>query len=38
MKVWIFKGEILGHDPMATDRLMLDAQTSAVRSARDERR
>ncbi len=38
MKVWIFKGEILGHDPMATDRLMLDAQTSGVRPARDERR
>ena len=38
IKVWIFKGEILGHDPMATDRLMLDAQTSGVRPARDERR
>lgn len=38
VKVWIFKGEILGHDPMATDRLMLDAQTSGVRPARDERR
>ena len=24
---WIFKGEILGHDPMATDRLMMEAQT-----------
>ena len=34
IKVWIFKGEILGHDPMATDRLMLDAQTSGVRPAR----
>ena len=38
IKCWIFKGEILGHDPMATDRLMLDAQTSGVRPARDERR
>jgi len=34
IKVWIFKGEILGHDPMAADRLMLDAQTSGVRPAR----
>ncbi len=34
VKVWIFKGEILGHDPMATDRLMQEAQTSGVRPAR----
>jgi small subunit ribosomal protein S3 len=34
IKVWIFKGEILGHDPMATDRLMVEAQTSGVRPAR----
>ncbi len=34
IKVWIFKGEILGHDPFATDRLMLEAQTSGVRPAR----
>lgn len=34
VKVWIFKGEILGHDPMAQDRLMLEAQTSGVRPAR----
>ena len=38
VKVWIFKGEILGHDPMATDRLMMEAQTSGVRPARDDRR
>ncbi len=38
IKVWIFKGEILGHDPMATDRLMLDAQTTGVRPAREDRR
>jgi small subunit ribosomal protein S3 len=38
IKVWIFKGEILGHDPMATDRLMIDAQTTGVRPARDDRR
>ena len=34
MKVWIFKGEIFAHDPTATDRLMLEAQTSGVRPAR----
>jgi len=34
IKVWIFKGEIMGHDPMAQDRLMVDAQTSGVRPAR----
>ena len=34
VKVWIFKGEILGHDPMATDRIMMEAQTSGVRPAR----
>ncbi len=34
IKVWIFKGEILGHDPMATDRLMVEAQTSVIRPAR----
>ncbi len=28
IKVWIFKGEILGHDPLSQDRLMLEAQTS----------
>jgi len=38
VKVWIFKGEILGHDPMAQDRLNMEAQTSGVRPARDERR
>ena len=34
IKTWIFKGEILGHDPMAQDRLMMEAQTSGVRPAR----
>ena len=38
VKVWIFKGEILGHDPTATDRLMMEAQTSGVRPAREDRR
>jgi small subunit ribosomal protein S3 len=31
IKVWIFKGEILGHDPMAQDRLNVEAQASGVR-------
>ena len=34
VKAWVFKGEILGHDPTATDRLMVEAQTSGVRPAR----
>ena len=34
IKCWIFKGEIRGHDPMAQDRLMMEAQTSGVRPAR----
>jgi small subunit ribosomal protein S3 len=34
VKVWIFKGEIMDHDPMAQDRLMMEAQTSGVRPAR----
>ena len=34
VKVWVFKGEILEHDPMAQDRLMMEAQTSGVRPAR----
>src|SRR6185295_10193588 len=38
VKVWIFKGEILGHDPLAQDRLMMEAQTSGVRPARDDDR
>lgn len=38
VKVWIFKGEILGHDPMATDRLNMESQTSGVRPAREDRR
>jgi len=38
IKVWVFKGEILGHDPLAQDRLMMEAQTSGVRPAREDRR
>jgi small subunit ribosomal protein S3 len=34
IKVWVFKGEILGHDPMSQDRLMMEAQTSGIRPAR----
>ena len=34
IKVWVFKGEILGHDPTAQDRLMMESQTSGVRPAR----
>ena len=34
IKVWIFKGEILAHDPNPQDRLMMEAQTSGVRPAR----
>jgi small subunit ribosomal protein S3 len=34
VKVWIFKGEILAHDPMAQDQAMIEAQTSGVRPAR----
>ena len=37
IKVWVFKGEILGHDPMAQDRLMMEAQTTGVRPASDRR-
>src|SRR5437868_1214800 len=36
-QVWVLKGEILGHDPLAQDRLMMEAQTSGVRPAREER-
>lgn len=34
VKVWVYKGEILEHDPMAQDRLMMESQTSGVRPAR----
>ena len=34
VKCWIFKGEIMAHDPTAQDRLMVEAQTSGVRPAR----
>ncbi|MHB9879735.1 30S ribosomal protein S3 [Pacificimonas sp. ICDLI1SI03] len=34
VKVWIFKGEILEHDPLGQEKAMMDAQTSGVRPAR----
>ena len=37
IKVWVFKGEILGHDPMSQDRLMMESQTSGVSGARPAR-
>jgi len=37
VKVWVFKGEILEHDPMASERRATEGQTSGVRPAREER-
>ncbi|MFM2422692.1 MAG: ribosomal protein, partial [Pseudomonadota bacterium] len=31
IKVWIFKGEIIEHDPMASEKRMLEAQESGPR-------
>jgi small subunit ribosomal protein S3 len=38
VKVWVFKGEILGNDPTSYVRIMMEAQTSGVRPQRDDRR
>ena len=39
IKVWIFKGEIMEHDPQARDRRAAELQDTAVpRGARPERR
>ena len=39
IKVWIFKGEILEHDPQARDRKAAELQDGAIpRGARPERR
>jgi small subunit ribosomal protein S3 len=39
IKVWIFKGEIMEHDPQARDRKAAELQDTAVpRGARPERR
>jgi small subunit ribosomal protein S3 len=35
VKVWIFKGEILEHDPMAQDKRMAKAQAAAADAGRD---
>jgi small subunit ribosomal protein S3 len=36
VKVWIFKGEIMEHDPLAQERRLIDAQTAGVGPARRE--
>jgi small subunit ribosomal protein S3 len=39
VKVWIFKGEIMEHDPLGQEKRLLDAQTGGVPAARrDETR
>jgi len=39
VKVWIFKGEIMEHDPMSQERRLIDAQTGSVgQMRRDDRR
>ena len=39
VKVWIFKGEVLAHDPLAQDRKAAELQDGAIpRGARPERR
>ena len=35
VKVWIFKGEILEHDPMAQDKRMAEGESSSSRPRRD---
>ncbi|MEM1020517.1 MAG: 30S ribosomal protein S3 [Pseudomonadota bacterium] len=35
VKVWIFKGEVMEHDPMAQDKRIQDAQTGPVNTRRD---
>src|SRR5690606_18502018 len=37
VKVWIFKGEILEHDPMAQDKRSLETGESRERRDRDDR-
>jgi small subunit ribosomal protein S3 len=38
VKVWIFKGEILEHDPMAQDKRMAEPQDGGQRPRRDRDR
>ncbi len=37
IKVWIFKGEIMEHDPSAQERRLVEAQTGSVGGGRDRR-
>jgi small subunit ribosomal protein S3 len=37
VKVWIFKGEIMEHDPMAQDRRAMETGESRERRDRDDR-
>ena len=37
VKVWIFKGEIMEHDPMAQEKRLIDAQTGSVGGRGDNR-
>ena len=37
IKVWIFKGEILEHDPMAQDKRLAEQQESGGRPRREPR-
>ena len=38
IKVWIFKGEIMEHDPQARDRRQSELQEGGVRPSRDRER
>ena len=38
VKVWIFKGEIMEHDPLGQEKRLIDAQTGGVSQGRREQR
>jgi len=38
VKVWIFKGEIMEHDPMAHEKRLIEAQTGGVGHSRPQHR
>ena len=38
VKVWIFKGEIMEHDPMGQEKRLIDAQTGGVSPSRQSQR
>ncbi len=38
VKVWIFKGEIMEHDPMGQEKRLIDAQTGGVGHSRPQQR